>query len=355
MNDLITGADGVSQDFIQNYNKRQAILSELARQKAKNQKTVERQNKKIAKVESNGIIDRSRVATQRIQQAEQNIRAIEALEVGESQLVRSLREGTIDDDLRDLEAEHQAKVQDAVRTVFSKDNNEAIADAKTRDAISDEELDLLLEEPDHAPGTRNVPTGPVTVDDENGAPHIVIGSNDVNIDVIDPVRFTRQDPTPDLLQRTTVIKEKTGQIAPKSVSQAPSKPGLSPYMPTTRVEMQQLLLALNLSSSMQMTNKETSDMLKTLLTCNETQLNALFHNAKLPVALKIIIKRILQDIQNGNTETVERLWDRIFGKTGMSDPAQVGGNVSDSINNIIPGAPISREAYVLIRDTIINK
>ena len=96
-------------------------------------------------------------------------------------------------------------------------------------------------------------------------------------------------------------------------------------------------------------------MLKTLLTCNETQLNALFHNAKLPVALKIIIKRILKDIQNGNTETVERLWDRIFGKTGMSDPAQVGGNMSDSINSIIPGAPISREAYVFIRDTIINK
>lgn len=354
MNDLIARADGVSQDFIQNYNKRQAILSELARQKAKNQKIVERQNKKIAKVESNGIIDRSRVAKQRIQQAEQNIQAIEALEEGESQLVRSLREGTFDDDMRDLEAEHREKVQEAVRTVFSKDNNEAIAEAKERDAISDEELDLLLEEPDHAPGTHNVPAEPITTD-ENGVPCMVIGSNDVNIDVIDPVRFTRQEPTPDLLQRTIAIKEKTGQIEPKSTSQAPSKPGLSPYMPTTRVEMQQLLLALNLSSSMQMTNKETSDMLKTLLTCNETQLNALFHNAKLPVALKIIIKRILQDIHNGNTETVERLWDRIFGKTGMSDPAQVGGNVSDSINNIIPGAPISREAYVLIRDTIINK
>lgn len=354
MDDLITGADGVSQDFIQNYNKRQAILSELARQKAKNQKIVERQNKKIAKVESNGIIDRSHVATQRIQQAEQNIRAIEALEEGESQLVRSLSEGTIEDDMRDLEAEHREKVQEAVRTVFSKDNNEAIAEAKTHDAISDEELDLLLEEPDHTPGARNVPAEPAAVD-ENGAPCMVIGSNNVNIDVIDPVRFTRQEPTPDLLQRAIAIKEKTGQIAPKSDPQAPSKPGLSPYMPTTRVEMQQLLLALNLSSSMQMTNKETSDMLKTLLTCNETQLTALFHNAKLPVALKIIIKRILQDIKNGNTETVERLWDRIFGKTGMSDPAQVGGNVSDSINNIIPGAPISREAYVLIRDTIINK
>ena len=173
MNDLITGADGVSQDFIQNYNKRQAILSELARQKAKNQKIVERQNKKIAKVEANGIIDRTRVATQRIQQAEQNIRAIESLEEGESQLVRSLREGTIDEDLRDLEAEHLAKVQDAVRTVFSKDNNEAIADAKTRDAISDEELDLLLEEPDHTPGARNVPAEPAVVDDEKAVVEVL--------------------------------------------------------------------------------------------------------------------------------------------------------------------------------------
>jgi hypothetical protein len=352
MDDLITGADNISQDFIQNYNKRQAILSELARQKAKNQKIVERQNKKIAKMETSIPTDRSRVATQRIQQAEQNIQAIEALENGESQLVHSLREGTIDDDLRDLEAEHRKKVQEAVRTVFSKDNNEAIADAKTRDAISDEELDLLLEEPDNVPGTCVIPKEPLV--DDAGTPHLVMGTNDVNLDVIDPIRFTKQEPTPDLLQRTKAIKEKTGQITPaETLVQA--KPGMSPYMPTTRVEMQQLLLALNLSSSMQMTNKETSDMLKTLLTCNEMQLTALYNNAKLPVALKIIIKRILQDIKNGNTETVERLWDRIFGKTGMSDPAQVGGNVSDSINSIIPGAPISREAYVLIRDTIINK
>lgn len=352
MDDLITGADNISQDFIQNYNKRQAIIAELNRQKAKNQKIVERQNKKIAKVESTGIIDRSRVAKQRIQQAEQNIQAIEALENGESQLVRSLREGTFEDDMRDLEAEHREKVQEAVRTVFSKDNNEAIADAKTHDSISDEELDLLLEEPDNEPGTCIIPKKPLV--DDTGTPHLVIGTNDVNLDVIDPVRFTKQEPTPDLLQRTIAIKEKTGQITPTE-AQVQDKPGRSPYLPTTRVEMQQLLLALNLSSSMQMTNKETSDMLKTLLTCNEMQLTALYNNAKLPVALKIIIKRILQDIKNGNTETVERLWDRIFGKTGMSDSAQMGGNVSDSINSIIPGAPISREAYVLIRDTIINK
>ena len=129
---------------------------------------------------------------------------------------------------------------------------------------------------------------------------------------------------------------------------------MSPYMPTTRVEMQQLLLALNLNVNNQMTSRETADLLKTLLTCNETQLNALYTNAKLPVALKIIIKRIQQDIKNGNTETIERLWDRLFGKTGMSDSA-VSGQESTSINSIIPGAPISREAYIFIKDTIIDK
>lgn len=336
MNDLITSAEAIPQEFIENYNKRQAILSDLKKQKARNQKIVERENKKIEKINKTVKTDNSRVATERIQQAEQAISAIESLEKGESQLVRSLRDGTLMEDMRDLEAEHNMKVQEAALRVLSKDNNEKIANMKK--TITDEELDALLED--------DALVAEVLPDEPNKAQkRLVVGTEGINLDVVDPVRYSRNAPTPDILQRNIAIKQKTGQV-PTSAA--------SPFMPTTRIEMQQLLLALNLNASNQMTSKETADLLKTLLTCNETQLQALYSNAKLPIALKIIIKRVLQDVKNGNTETVERLWDRIFGKTGMSDTVQAGTE-SASINSIIPGAPISREAYIFIKDTIIDK
>lgn len=342
MKDLITGADSVSKEYLQQVSKREAILAELDRQKKRNQKTIERQNKQIEKLNQTGKTDKSRVATQRIQQAEQALASIEALEANDNPLAASLKYGTLADDLRDPEAEQRDKVQEAFLTVLKaqEKNN------KMKAQITDEELDALLED--------NKETEVLSIEQEDvhyidGKMRRIVGTEGLNLDVIDQERFSRKSPTPDIAKREQAIKEKTGQITPAKSA------GVSPYMPTTNTEMQQLLLALNINMNAKMTSKETADLLKTLLTCNETQLLALYNNAKLPVALKIIIKRILADIRNGNTETVERLWDRIFGKTGMSDAGAAGDVMSTGINQIIPGAPISREAYVLIRDTIINK
>ena len=69
------------------------------------------------------------------------------------------------------------------------------------------------------------------------------------------------------------------------------------------------------------------------------------------MAIKTVIKRILEDAEKGNMSTVESLWDRVFGKSGMSldlpqQQAQAAG--------IIPGTPISREAYIVLRDMYIK-
>jgi hypothetical protein len=71
------------------------------------------------------------------------------------------------------------------------------------------------------------------------------------------------------------------------------------------------------------------------------------------MAIKTVIKRILNDAKLGEISTVERLWDRIFGKankTTLDLPTQP--NIAQGI---IPNTIVSREAYTIIRDTVIGK
>lgn len=120
---------------------------------------------------------------------------------------------------------------------------------------------------------------------------------------------------------------------------------------TTLAKTQQLLLNLNINLDVQLTRTDTKNILATLLTCNETQLKALYNNAKVPIVIKTVIKRLLDDSATGSMEAINNLWDRIFGKGGLSldMPTNQG-----ALPGIIPGQPVSREAYVLIRETIIG-
>ena len=119
---------------------------------------------------------------------------------------------------------------------------------------------------------------------------------------------------------------------------------------TTRRDVVKLLSSLNINLNLQLTKNDTANLLACLLTCNETQLQALYNNKKVPVAIKTVIKRLLADAKDGYMGTVESLWDRVFGKAGMAIPTAQ----PQEERGIIPGAPISREAYIILRDTIIK-
>lgn len=126
-----------------------------------------------------------------------------------------------------------------------------------------------------------------------------------------------------------------------------------PLLGTTRPEVTRLLTSLNINLNLQLTKSDTYNLLSCLLTCNEQQLNALMANKKLPVAIKTVIKRILEDAKLGNIETVEKLWDRVFGKADkmtLELPQQ-----QTVMNGIIPNTIVSREAYTIIKETIIGK
>lgn len=57
------------------------------------------------------------------------------------------------------------------------------------------------------------------------------------------------------------------------------------------------------------------------------------------------------DAKLGNIETVEKLWDRVFGKGQMqlNLPEQ-----QQLQTGIIPNVPVSREAYLIIRENLIK-
>lgn len=119
----------------------------------------------------------------------------------------------------------------------------------------------------------------------------------------------------------------------------------------SRLEISKLLTSLNINLSVQLTKQDTANLLACLLTCNHSQLQALMTNKKVPTVIKTIIKRLIEDEKLGNIETIEKLWDRIFGKGPMQLSLPEGQQLQ---TGIIPNQPVSREAYILIRDTLIK-
>lgn len=145
----------------------------------------------------------------------------------------------------------------------------------------------------------------------------------------------------------------------------------TPIQTTTRHDINKLLMSIGINLNMQLTKSDTRNIVASLLTCNEAQLNALMRDGKVPIVIKTIIKRLLDDMKVGRMDTVESLWERIFGsKTLADEPAQapilpigLQGNgkaltaeqvLSAVKSGEVPPTPISREAYIILRDTLIK-
>ena len=141
------------------------------------------------------------------------------------------------------------------------------------------------------------------------------------------------------------------EIAQKSGTYSSKTTQLLRLQGASRPEITKLLTSLNINLSVQLSKQDTANLLACLLTCNESQLSALLSNKKIPVVIKTVIRRLIEDMKLGNIETVEKLWDRIFGKGAMQlnlpEQAQLQ-------TGILPNVPISREAYVIIRESLMK-
>ena len=141
------------------------------------------------------------------------------------------------------------------------------------------------------------------------------------------------------------------EIAQKNGTYSSKTTQLLQLQGASRPEITKLLTSLNINLSVQLSKQDTANLLACLLTCNESQLQALMNNKKIPVVIKTVIKRLIEDMKLGNIETVEKLWDRIFGKGQMQlnlpEQAQLQ-------TGILPNVPVSREAYIVIREALLK-
>lgn len=126
-----------------------------------------------------------------------------------------------------------------------------------------------------------------------------------------------------------------------------------PLLGTTKTEVAKLLTSLNINLNLNLTKNDTYNLLSCLLTCNEAQLNAIYSNKKVPIAVKTVIKRLLDDAKIGNIDTVEKLWDRVFGKNNQMTLEMP--QAKQTMPGILPNTVVSREAYTIIRETILGK
>ena len=153
------------------------------------------------------------------------------------------------------------------------------------------------------------------------------------------------------IEAQTVTPLDPVEIAQKGGTYSSKTTQLLQLQGASRPEITKLLTSLNINLSVQLSKQDTANLLACLLTCNESQLNALLSNKKIPVVIKTVIKRLIEDMKLGNIETVEKLWDRIFGKGAMQlnlpEQAQLQ-------TGILPDVPISREAYVIIRESLMK-
>jgi hypothetical protein len=120
-----------------------------------------------------------------------------------------------------------------------------------------------------------------------------------------------------------------------SATNQPKNPGRKPS------RMTEFIKAFDMESPARAISQEDAMKLMThILFCNRSQLETMIKNSDLPIFLLCLIKGILSDTTNGRTETVERLFDRLFGRS--MQPIELTGAKG---RPLIPNTPMSRKAY----------
>ena len=171
-----------------------------------------------------------------------------------------------------------------------------------------------------------------------------------------------------IAQEVSVIEELEAETMPYAIEKLRSKDGpdptqtLAPVLSNRKAEVTRLMQELNVNLDRGLTKADTENLLAALLTASEAQLVAIRDNSAVPVAIKTIINRLLADVQRGDTATVERLWDRLFGRPSNSSTLSVGlggqpaptSPAAPDTSNVIPSTPVSREAYLVIRETLLQ-
>lgn len=105
--------------------------------------------------------------------------------------------------------------------------------------------------------------------------------------------------------------------------------------------MGEFIKAFNMDDSTRAISREDAyKLMSHLLSCSKTQLEAMARNPDLPISIVCQIKAIVTDMANGKTDTVDKLFDRLYGKS--MQPMEITGGEGMPL---IPDKPMSRKEY----------
>lgn len=83
-----------------------------------------------------------------------------------------------------------------------------------------------------------------------------------------------------------------------------------------------------------------------LLSCNKAELETMARNPDLPISIVCQIKAIVTDMSLGKTDTVDKIFDRLYGKS--TQPMELTGAQGTPL---IPDKPMTRKEY----ESLLNK
>lgn len=77
-----------------------------------------------------------------------------------------------------------------------------------------------------------------------------------------------------------------------------------------------------------------------LLSCTKTQIETILRSPDLPFAIVLQIRAMFEDAKNGRADTVDKIFDRIYGKANQ--PMEITGAGGTPL---IPNKPMTRKGF----------
>lgn len=217
------------------------------------------------------------------------------------------------------------------------------------------------------------------------AARLAAGFKELNEEQADAPISTHIEPAPSIpIELAPPLSEPSPEMVTAPSPVVPAAPSFAPAVAQQRAlsrrqreeqdrrdRASELLASLGLTSSgaAQMSRADLAAVLEVLLSADEDELRRLHDRPDTPTSLKTIIRRVLADMQSGSLKALQSLWDRLYGRAPLtapdaasavspsspSSPSQSSQQaLQDVLQGVLPQTPVSREAYIVIRDTLMR-
>lgn len=110
----------------------------------------------------------------------------------------------------------------------------------------------------------------------------------------------------------------------------------------------QFMKELGVELDIIISREDSLKIMQAIMSCNLSQLADIENNENCPVSILTFISSIRADIKHGRTQTLEMLWDKVYGKNVQS--VMVTTNTDLPLNE---GQRITREQYLKLKERMV--